>query len=85
MKGSNTFLYGKKIEPVIVNNSIYINKTNNHTSHQTFEHTEITTTYGIRNPDSDLGQVQTCDEIHHIIQEITLSTDAGMIYFIISS
>jgi hypothetical protein len=43
---------------VIVNNSININKANNHLSFQIIEHKKYDMTYNVGNPDPDLGRAQ---------------------------
>ena len=42
----------------MVNNSININKMNNHLSPRIIDHNKQTTTYNVRNPGSGLGQAQ---------------------------
>jgi hypothetical protein len=44
----------------MINNSININKTSNHFSRQSNEHTKKNTTYDVENPGSGLIQAQTC-------------------------
>ena len=43
---------------VMVNNSININKTNNHLTPQTIEYKKKTTTYGVGNPGPSFGQAK---------------------------
>jgi len=46
----------------MVNNSININKTNDHLSSSLTEHNEKTTTYGLENPYPGLEWTQKCDD-----------------------
>jgi hypothetical protein len=45
---------------VMVNNSTYINKTNNHLPPQTIDHQKKPMTFGVRNPGICLGRAQKC-------------------------
>ena len=44
----------------MVNNSTYINKTNNHLPPQTIDHQKKPMTFGVRNPGICLGRAQKC-------------------------
>ena len=48
---------------MIINNSTYINKINNHLSHKIIEHKKNTMIYCIRNLAPGLGQAQKCGGI----------------------
>ena len=51
----------------MINNSININKTSNHFSRQTNEHTKKLMTYDAGNPDSGMIQAQTCGGLNGLM------------------
>ena len=64
----------------MVNNSTNTKKKNNHISPQTIDHRK-TMTYGIRNPDPDLGQEQNCGRVKGMVMvnEISILTSDNWI------
>jgi hypothetical protein len=64
-------LHEKKVSTVMFNNSININKTNNHLSSQ-ISNIKKKMTYGFENSGTDLGQAHKCGRIKLVIGIPTL-------------